>query len=173
MGAPAKPRLDLVTSRWIQKCWRAAVSSTGRTIGGIGRDSSFGMSYESLRLAFNDEEHALSIERANKVTLALLETNAIDLKTFAELCRVIRRADASKSTLALEPLLLASNPIPGFIADVHERHPRWAPDTLEELELLLERSIVSSAVMEGSRLREALPGLPVHLGLNVIAIQEP
>jgi|HubBroStandDraft_4_1064222.scaffolds.fasta_scaffold00001_23 hypothetical protein len=131
------------------------------------------MSRESLRLAFNDEEHALSIERANKVILTLLETNTINLKTFAELCTVIRRAESSKSTLPLEPLLLATNPVPGFIADIRERHPRWKPDTLAELEFLLERRIISSVLMESSRVREALPGLPVHLGLNVIAVQEP
>jgi hypothetical protein len=173
MGAPAKQRLDLRSSRWIQKRWRAAVSSAGRTIGDIVSDSSFGMSFESLRLALNDEEHALSIERAGKVTLALLETGTIDLKTFADLCSVIQQRDASKDTPPLEPLLLTTSPIPGFIADVRERHPRWARDTLEELELLLERRIVSSVVLEGSRLREVLPGLPVHLGLNVIAIREP
>ena len=173
MGAPAKERLDLGTSRSIQRCWRTALRRAGRIVSDIVRDSSSGTKPESLRLALNDEEHALSIERAGKVTLALLETDTIDLKTFADLCSVIRRSDASKSPPPLEPLLLATNPIPGFMTDVRERHPRWAPDTLKELELLLERRIISSAVMEGSRLREVLPGLPVHLGLNVIAIQEP
>jgi hypothetical protein len=188
MGRPAKQKLDLKVSRSIQKRCRealeAALKGDGRRYlprkAPDGRFSmvevvtlpyalnahgaKYAMKAESLRKALGDEDHPLSVERAQSLLDTLLGANVLDMRLFAQLSAEIRRPD--------DLCFLIGDPVPRVLAEMRERHPRLSKTVLCDIKEALNTALNSLTLPLSEEHRKVLPGWPVHRGSDVYTLSE-
>jgi hypothetical protein len=187
MGRPAKEKLSPKLSLLIQKRCRDALDAAlkaderrylprkapdgrlrrvqvtlQRALDEYG--AKYAMRAESLRLALHDQDHPLSVDRAQRLLDTLRDADVIGVGVFAQLSAEIRHLD--------EPCFLIGDPMPRVLAEMRERHPRLSKTVLRDIKEALNTALKALTLPLSEEHRKVLPGLPVHRGSDVYTLSK-